>query len=68
MTIKNGMDLMLYELATLSFHPLYASKASAGARAYIGDAKAKGEFLGSWMTDIGTIGRLLIFARLPRSR
>jgi hypothetical protein len=51
---------MLYELTTLSFHPLRAAKASAGARAYIGDTDARGEFLGSWMTDIGTIGRLLI--------
>ncbi|WP_428488408.1 NIPSNAP family protein [Rhodopila sp.] len=49
-----------YELATLSFPLLFVSKASEGARAFINEPEAKGELLGCWRTDIGTLGRLLI--------
>jgi len=50
----------LYELTTLSCPLLAVSEASEGARAFIGEPEAKGELLGCWRTDIGTLGRLLI--------
>jgi NIPSNAP len=50
----------LYELTTLSFPLLSVSEVSEGARAYVTDLDAIGEFLGCWYTDIGTLGRLLI--------
>src|ERR1700694_2727797 len=49
-----------YELATLSCSLLCVSEASEGARAYVAAPDAKGELLGCWRTDIGTLGRLLI--------
>jgi NIPSNAP len=51
---------MLYEFATLSFHPNDTSKAVAGAQAYVTAAEAKGRLLGSWTTDIGTLGRMFV--------
>ncbi len=36
------------------------SKAWAGARAFIGEDDAAGELLGSWRTEIGQLGRLLL--------
>ncbi len=50
----------LYELTTLSCPLLAVSEASEGARAFMGEPGAKGELLGCWRTDIGTLGRLLI--------
>src|SRR5665213_832884 len=51
---------MLYEFATLSFHPLNTGKVTAGAEAYVTAAEAKGQLLGCWTTDIGTLGRMFI--------
>ena len=51
---------MLYEFATLSFHPLNAGKATAGAEAYVTATEAGGRLLGCWTTDIGTLGRLFV--------
>ena len=51
---------MLYEFATLSFHPLNAGKATAGAEAYVTATEARGRLLGCWTTDIGTLGRLFV--------
>jgi hypothetical protein len=51
---------MLYEFATLSFHPLDARKATAGAEAYVTGTEARGQLLGCWTTDIGTLGRLFV--------
>jgi hypothetical protein len=51
---------MLYEFATLSFHPLNARKATAGAEAYVAATEAKGQLLGCWTTDIGALGRLFV--------
>jgi NIPSNAP len=51
---------MLYEFATLSFHPLDTGKVTAGAEAYVTDAEAKGQLLGCWTTDIGELGRMFV--------
>jgi hypothetical protein len=51
---------MLYEFATLSFHPLNARKATAGAEAYVTGTEARGQLLGCWTTDIGALGRLFV--------
>lgn len=50
----------LYELTTLSCPVVSVSRASDGAHAYLSAPDAKGELLGCWRTDIGTLGRLLI--------
>jgi len=50
----------LYELTTLAFPLLSADAVSVGARAFVTDPAAKGELLGCWRTDIGTIGQLLV--------
>jgi hypothetical protein len=50
----------VYELTTLSFPLLSVGKVSEGVRVYATDPEAKGERLGCWRTDIGTLGRLLI--------
>ena len=50
----------LYELAILAFPLLSAGAAAAGARDYVADPAAKGELLGCWRTEIGTLGRLLV--------
>jgi hypothetical protein len=51
---------MLYEFATLSFHPLNAGKATAGAEAYVTGTEARGRLLGCWTTDIGPLGRMFV--------
>jgi hypothetical protein len=51
---------MLYEFATLAFHPQNARKATAGAEAYVTATEARGRLLGCWTTDIGTLGRLFV--------
>jgi hypothetical protein len=51
---------MVYEFTTLSFHPLNAGKATAGAEAYVTGAEARGRLLGCWTTDIGSLGRMFI--------
>jgi hypothetical protein len=51
---------MLYEFATLSFHPLNTGKVTAGAEAYVTGAEARGQLLGCWTTDIGELGRMFV--------
>ncbi|WP_288587052.1 NIPSNAP family protein [uncultured Methylobacterium sp.] len=51
---------MLYELATLSCPLLAVGQVAERAQVWIGDSDAKGECLGCWRTEIGTLGRLLI--------
>ena len=51
----------LYELATISFQLLSALEVSEDARAWIAAPEAMGTVLGCWRTEIGTLGRLLIF-------
>jgi NIPSNAP len=51
---------MLYEFATLSFHPLNTKRATAGAEAYVTGPEAKGQLLGCWTTDIGALGRMFV--------
>ena len=51
---------MLYELATLCCPLLSISVAVAGASAWIGMPDAKGQLMGCWRTDIGTLGRVLV--------
>ncbi len=50
----------IYELTTLSCPILSLSKAWDDARAFIGEDDAAGELLGSWRTEIGQLGRLLL--------
>ena len=51
---------MQYELATLSCPLLAIEKAAEGLRAWVGDSEAKGELLGCWRSEIGTLGCLLV--------
>jgi hypothetical protein len=50
---------MIYEITTLSCPLLALEKASAGARAWVGDAAA-GNLLGCWRTELGTLGHVLV--------
>ncbi len=52
--------LQIYELTTLSFPLLSASKVSVAARTWVTAPEAMGTVLGSWRTEIGTLGRLLV--------
>ncbi|MGX7704823.1 NIPSNAP family protein [Methylobacterium sp. Gmos1] len=54
---------MLYELATLSCPLLAVGQVSEGIHAWAGDSEAKGELLGCWRTEIGTLGRVLALRR-----
>lgn len=51
---------MLYELATISCPLLAVGQASDGIHAWINEPDAKGELLGCWRTEIGTLGRLIV--------
>ncbi|QBY56477.1 NIPSNAP family protein (plasmid) [Cupriavidus oxalaticus] len=51
---------MLYELATLSPHPLHAHQVAANARDWVEHREASGILLGCWLTDIGPLGRVLL--------
>ena len=51
---------MIYELATLSCPLLSIGQAADGAIAWCEDGQAKGQILGCWRTEIGTLGRLLM--------
>ena len=51
---------MLYELATLSCPLLAVGQVSAGVEAWLDDPDAKGELVGCWRTEIGTLGRLIV--------
>lgn len=51
---------MLYELATLSCPLLAVGRASEGIYDWVNDSDAKGEMLGCWRTEIGTLGRLIL--------
>ncbi len=51
---------VLYELATLSCSLLTFPQVSDGVRAFVSTPDAKGELLGCWRTDIGTLGRMLV--------
>ena len=54
---------MFCELATLSCPLLALESAAKGADAWVRDGGAKGELLGCWRTELGTLGRLLILRR-----
>ncbi len=51
---------VVYELATLSLPLLSFAQVSAGAQAFVDAPGARGELLGCWRSDIGTLGRLLV--------
>ena len=51
---------MLYELATLSCPLLAVGRASEGVYDWVNDPEAKGEMLGCWRTEIGSLGRLIV--------
>lgn len=51
---------MLYELATLLCPLLAVGQVSAGVEAWLDDPDAKGELVGCWRTEIGTLGRLIV--------
>lgn len=57
----------LYELASLSCRLVSVNKVSEGVLAYVSDSQAKGELLGCWRTDIGTLSRLLILRGFKNS-
>lgn len=51
---------MLYELATLSYPLLSLNQAAKCVDAWVKNGDAKGDLLGCWRTEIGTLGRLLV--------
>lgn len=51
---------MLCELTTLTCPLLAVGRAAQGAAAWMRDGDAKGELLGSWRTEIGALGRLVL--------
>ena len=51
---------MLYELVTLSCPLLAVGRASEGVYDWVNDPEAKGEMLGCWRTEIGSLGRLIL--------
>ncbi len=51
---------MVYELATLSCSLLALDETADRAHAWVHGDQAKGQFLGSWATELGTLGRLLV--------
>lgn len=51
---------MLYELSTLSCPLLRIAEVAEGAYAWVMESQAKGELLGSWRTELGVLGRLLV--------
>lgn len=54
---------MLYELTTLS-HPLLEQQTvSDGARRWVSDTDAAGTLLGSWRTEIGELGRIVVLRK-----
>ncbi len=50
----------LYEIATLSFPLTSTAEVSERARSWVTSPESKGVLLGSWRTDIGRLGRLLL--------
>ncbi len=52
--------LRSYELATLSVPLLSVSKMAEDVRAWVDAPEAGGTFLGSWRTEIGALGHLLV--------
>jgi hypothetical protein len=51
---------MLCELATLSCPLLALEEAAEGAAAWVNDGRARGQLLGCWRTEMGTLGRLIV--------
>lgn len=51
---------MLYELATLSCPLLALGEAGDGVRAWVEDGDAKGQVIGCWRTEFGTLGRIIV--------
>lgn len=58
---------MLYELTTLSHHPLHTARVAANAHAWVRHRDALGTLLGCWFTDIGPLGRLLMLRGFARA-
>ena len=51
---------MLFEVATITAPPDRFEAAVAGVDSWVADADARGELLGIWRTEIGTLGRLVV--------
>ncbi|WP_028534469.1 NIPSNAP family protein [Paludibacterium yongneupense] len=54
---------MLYEISTLSCPLLSIEEVSQCSRRWVSDAQETATVLGSWRTEIGTLGRLMILRR-----
>lgn len=54
---------MLYELTTLSCSLLEQDTMSDGARRWVSDTNATGIVLGSWHTEIGEIGQIIVLRK-----
>lgn len=52
-----------YELTTLAFPLLSASKVAKAARDWVSMPEAVGTLLGCWRTEIGPLGRMLVLRR-----
>ncbi|MEQ1594175.1 MAG: FAD-dependent oxidoreductase [Casimicrobium sp.] len=51
---------MFYELATMTLPFGTAGQAATNVQAYCSSAEAKGELLGCWFTDIGTLNQMIV--------
>jgi hypothetical protein len=51
---------MFYELATMTLPFGTAGQAATNVQAYCASAEAKGELLGCWFTDIGTLNQMIV--------
>lgn len=54
---------MLYELTTLSCSLLEQATVSDDARRWVSDADAAGTLLGSWRTEIGELGQIIVLRK-----
>lgn len=53
-------ERVLYELTTLSCAPLQVASLADCARGWVDDPSTRGQMLGMWRSEIGTIGQLLV--------
>lgn len=56
---------MYYEIATLTLPFGAAPKADAGVAAWCASPEARGELLGVWFADIGTLNQMLVLRGFP---
>jgi NIPSNAP len=58
---------MLYELATLDFRVGATVDVAAGVDAYIKDPVSKGQLLGLWSSDVGTLNQMFVLRQFENA-